>query len=74
MAVFGLLVLPGGDRAFPHAWVRVRTPEGLVDLDPTSLDPVTPATHLPLRCSPTLEGGGELWLRVLFGGARVRRL
>ncbi len=75
--VHGLLVVDGGP-ARPHAWVRVGLGGGgTLDLDPTSLDPVTPETHLPLAL--TEPGGasveaGERWLALLRGEHRVVRL
>ncbi|HYV47197.1 MAG TPA: transglutaminase domain-containing protein [Myxococcaceae bacterium] len=72
--VQGLLVDPGGARAYPHVWVRVRLQSGaLLDLDPTSLDEVTRATHLALAAGASPEDAGALWLEVLRGGHRVVR-
>jgi hypothetical protein len=72
--VQGLLVLPGEDRAFPHVWVRVRLQGGkTLDLDPTSMDDVTPQTHLALAAGGRTEEAGALWLRVLRGGHKVVR-
>ena len=73
----GLLVVDGGP-ARPHAWVRVGLPGGrTVDLDPTSLDDVTPETHLPLAVvepgGASLEAGGR-WLALLRGEHQVVRL
>ncbi|WP_233261667.1 lasso peptide biosynthesis protein [Vitiosangium sp. GDMCC 1.1324] len=74
--VHGLLVVDGGP-ARPHAWVRVGLAGGgTLDLDPTSLDPVTPETHLPLAVAE--PGGssveaGERWLALLRGEHRVVR-
>jgi hypothetical protein len=74
--VHGLLVVDGGP-ARPHAWVRVGLAGGgTLDLDPTSLDAVTPETHLPLA---VVEPGGssveagERWLALLRGEHRVVR-
>jgi hypothetical protein len=74
--VHGLLVVDGGP-ARPHAWVRVGLAGGgLLDLDPTSLDAVTPETHLPLAVVEP-EGAsveaGERWLALLRGEHRVVR-
>ncbi len=74
--VHGLLVVDGGP-ARPHAWVRVALKSGgTLDLDPTSLDPVTPRTHLPLALAdsqgPALEAGAR-WLALLRGAHRVVR-
>jgi len=73
--VQGLLVDPGGARAYPHVWVRVRLQGGaLLDLDPTSLDEVKRATHLALAAGASPEDAGALWLEVLRGGHRVARV
>ncbi|ATB50502.1 lasso peptide biosynthesis protein [Corallococcus macrosporus] len=74
--VHGLLVVDGGP-ARPHAWVRVALAAGgTLDLDPTSLDPVTPRTHLPIALAeaqgPALEAGAR-WLSLLRGAHRVVR-
>lgn len=74
--VHGLLAVDGGP-ARPHAWVRVALKGGgTLDLDPTSLDPVRPDTHLPLALvppeGPALEAG-ERWLSLLRGDFRVVR-
>ncbi|WP_239014556.1 lasso peptide biosynthesis protein [Archangium violaceum] len=74
--VHGLLVVDGGP-ARPHAWVRVGLEGGgTLDLDPTSLDAVTPETHLPLAVAepggPSVEAG-ERWLALLRGEHRVVR-
>jgi hypothetical protein len=74
--VHGLLVVDGGP-ARPHAWVRVALRGGgTLDLDPTSLDPVRPDTHLALALvspeGPALEAG-ERWLSLLRGDWRVVR-
>jgi hypothetical protein len=75
--VQGLLVVDGGP-ARPHAWVRVGLAGGgVVDLDPTSLDPVLPTTHLALAVvepgRPAVEAG-ERWLALLRGEHRVVRV
>ncbi len=74
--VHGLLVVDGGP-ARPHAWVRVGLAgEGMLDLDPTSLDAVTPETHLPLAVvepGGTSVEAGERWLALLRGEHRVVR-
>lgn len=75
--VHGLLVVDGGP-ARPHAWVRVGlVGGGTLDLDPTSLDPVTPETHLALAVAEpgvTPVEAGERWLALLRGEHRVVRL
>jgi hypothetical protein len=75
--VHGLLAVGTGP-ARPHAWVRVGLAGGgTLDLDPTSLEPVTPETHLPLALAEP-EGAaveaGERWLELLRGERRVVRL
>ncbi|NOK17640.1 lasso peptide biosynthesis protein [Corallococcus carmarthensis] len=74
--VHGLLVVDGG-AARPHAWVRVALRGGgTLDLDPTSLDPVRPDTHLALALVPPDGPGleaGERWLSLLRGDWRVVR-
>ncbi len=74
--VHGLLAVDGGP-ARPHAWVRVGLPGGgTLDLDPTSLEPVRPDTHLPLALAGPEESAvevGERWLALLRGGRRVVR-
>lgn len=74
--VHGLLVVDGGP-ARPHAWVRVGLAGGgTLDVDPTSLEAVTPETHLPLALAEP-EGSaveaGERWLALLRGERRVVR-
>jgi len=74
--VHGLLGVDAGP-ARPHAWVRVGLAGGgTLDLDPTSLEPVTPGTHLPLALVAP-EGSavevGERWLALLRGERRVVR-
>jgi hypothetical protein len=74
--VHGLLVVDGGP-ARPHAWVRVALAKGgVLELDPTSLDPVLPETHLPLALvdprGSSLEAG-ERWLELLRGTRRIVR-
>ncbi|MFL5354844.1 transglutaminase domain-containing protein [Archangium sp.] len=74
--VHGLLVVDGGP-ARPHAWVRVGLAGGgTLELDPTSLDDVTPRTHLALAVAepggPSVEAG-ERWLALLRGEHRVVR-
>lgn len=74
--VHGLLVVDGGP-ARPHAWVRVALVSGgVLELDPTSLDPVRPDTHLPLALvdpkGSSLEAG-ERWLELLRGTHRIIR-
>jgi len=75
--VHGLLVVDGGP-ARPHAWVRVGLlGGGTLDLDPTSLDAVTPETHLPLAVVEprgVAFEAGERWLALLRGEHRVVRL
>jgi hypothetical protein len=72
--VQGLLAEPDGARAYPHVWVRVQLRSGaLLDLDPTSLDEVTRATHLALAAGASPKDAGALWLEVLRGGHRVMR-
>ncbi|MBF5046197.1 lasso peptide biosynthesis protein [Simulacricoccus sp. 17bor-14] len=74
--VHGLLALEDG-RAYPHAWVRVGLGGGAtLDLDPTSLDEVTPDTHLPLAlATPGAPArlAGERWLALLAGAHRITR-
>lgn len=75
--VQGLLVVDGGPGR-PHAWVRVGlVGGGTLELDPTSLEPVTPETHLALAVTepggPSVEAG-ERWLALLRGEHRVVRL
>jgi hypothetical protein len=63
--VLGLLA--DGGRAWPHAWVRIRVRDGgALELDPTSLEPVTPQTHLRVE--------GQDYLRLLSGELQVRRM
>lgn len=74
--VHGLLVVDGGP-ARPHAWVRVALAGGgVLELDPTSLDPVRPETHLPLALvdprGSSVEAG-ERWLELLRGTHRIVR-
>ncbi len=74
--VHGLLVVDGG-LGRPHAWVRVAlVGGGTLELDPTSLDPVQPSTHLPLALvdpSGDTREAGERWLELLRGARRVVR-
>ncbi len=72
--VQGLLAVPGEGRAYPHVWVRVRLSGGAsLDLDPTSLDEVRPATHLALAAGASPADSGSIWLQVLRGEHRVER-
>jgi hypothetical protein len=74
--VHGLLVVDGGP-ARPHAWVRVALEGGgVLELDPTSLDPVRPETHLPLALVDprgSSREAGERWLTLLRGTHRIVR-
>jgi hypothetical protein len=74
--VHGLLVVDGGP-ARPHAWVRVALASGgVLELDPTSMDAVSPQTHLPLAlvdpAGSSVEAG-ERWVELLRGTHRVVR-
>ncbi len=75
--VHGLLVEDGEDRAFPHAWIRVRVGwRQTVDLDPTFLMPVKPQTHLPVYAALPSQGdqaAGKVWLDLLAGRYQVTR-
>jgi hypothetical protein len=72
--VFGLLV--DGARAYPHAWVRIALASGkTADLDPTTLEEVSPLTHLALGAASS-EPGPELgtrYLELARGALRVVR-
>jgi hypothetical protein len=74
--VHGLLVVDGGP-ARPHAWVRVALAGGgTLELDPTSLEPVSPHTHLPMAlvdATGSSHEAGERWLELLRGTRRVVR-
>jgi hypothetical protein len=74
--VHGLLAVDGGP-ARPHAWVRVALKGGgMLELDPTSLDPVRPQTHLPLALvdpKGSSHEAGERWLELLRGTHRIVR-
>ena len=66
--VTGLLV--EGDRAYPHAWVRVETEAGPLELDPSSLEPVTPERYVTLfrSADPADDAaGGAPFLDLLAG-------
>jgi hypothetical protein len=72
--VTGLLV--EGDRALPHAWVRVITETGSLELDPSSLEQVTPERYLTLYRSadPADDAaGGKVFLDLLAGRRGVVR-
>jgi hypothetical protein len=72
--VFGLLVDDG--RAYPHAWVRVGVPGGATtDLDPTTLEEVSPHTHLALAAAAGEPGPevGKRYLELANGARRVVR-
>ncbi|MGQ0505682.1 MAG: transglutaminase domain-containing protein [Myxococcaceae bacterium] len=75
--VHGLFVEDGEDRAFPHAWVRVRTGlRSTVDLDPTFAREVTPQTHLPIfaaRPNGDDSAAGKVWLDLLAGRRHLLR-
>lgn len=61
-------VLEDQGRAYPHAWVRVGVPGGKgLDLDPSSLAPVSGLTHL------ALPGQGRDLLELWSGRAKVVR-
>jgi hypothetical protein len=64
--IYGLVAQDG--RAFPHAWVRVRLRSGKpFELDPTSLDTVTPESHLAIGST----GAGNVYVLLLAGQAHV---
>jgi hypothetical protein len=72
--VTGLLV--EGDRALPHAWVRVMTESGPLELDPSSLEPVTPERYVTLfrSADPADDAaGGKAFLDLLAGRRGVVR-
>jgi hypothetical protein len=72
--VTGLLV--EGDRAFPHAWVRVETEGGPLELDPSSLEPVTPERYVTLfrSADPADDAaGGAPFLDLLSGRRGILR-
>lgn len=72
--VTGLLV--EGDRALPHAWVRVETEGGPLELDPSSLEPVTPERYVTLfrSADPADDAaGGAPFLDLLAGRRGVVR-
>jgi len=72
--VTGLLV--EGDRAFPHAWVRVETEVGPLELDPSSLEPVTLERYVTLfrSADPADDAaGGAPFLDLLAGRRGVIR-
>lgn len=72
--VHGLVAEPQERRAWPHVWVRVALAGGgTLDLDPTSLDEVSPHTHLVLVVTGDGEVAGQVWLRLLSGKHRVVR-
>lgn len=73
VVVHGLHV---GDRAYPHAWVRVFVNGRSAELDPTLQQKVTRLTHLPLAEVVTPEDNtraGALWLSLMTGERRVVR-
>ena len=65
--VRGLYAAPGAPRAQAHAWVRVFTSSGPLELDPTLESSVTRVTHLELR------DAGTSYLRLFEGQARLIR-
>ncbi|MEN9800463.1 MAG: hypothetical protein RL653_4160 [Pseudomonadota bacterium] len=72
--VTGLLV--EGDRALPHAWVRVITETGPLELDPSSMEPVTPERYVTLfrSADPADDAaGGKVFLDLLAGRRGVVR-
>lgn len=72
--VTGLLV--EGDRALPHAWVRVVTESGPLELDPSSLEQVTPERYVTLfrSADPADDAaGGKVFLDLLAGRRGVVR-
>lgn len=74
LAVHGLVAEPGEQRAWPHVWVRVMLGGGrMLDLDPTTLDEVTPRTHLPLAATRDEQAAGRVWLELFSGRYRVVR-
>jgi hypothetical protein len=57
--VHGLVAEPGAVRAWPHAWVRVRSANGPLEIDPTLQIPVTSATHLAIARVPFGDESGD---------------
>lgn len=71
--VHGLVANEAGTRVSPHAWVRVATPHGWADVDPTIKEPVTPSTHLELAVDTGNGDVGRAWLRLFSGELRPTR-
>lgn len=69
--VFGVVAEPGADRALPHAWARVTTREGRVDVDPTLMIAVTPRTHAALTTDEV--EAGQRFLDLFAGALKVTR-
>ncbi|MFN0064110.1 MAG: hypothetical protein ACKVPX_16505 [Myxococcaceae bacterium] len=70
--VLGVHAGSGAARAFPHAWVEVRTAKGLLALDPTLLVAVTPQTHLALGGVGDVSVG-ETYMALGSGRSRLGR-
>lgn len=67
--VYGLV--REGSRTYPHAWVRAAlTGSGTLQLDPSSLEEVSPTTHLALGSG---EAAGAAYVDLLSGQRRVVR-
>lgn len=71
--VHGLVADASGTRVSPHAWVRVGTAGGWLDVDPTLKTAVTPSTHLELAVDRGLGDAGRQWLRLFSGELRPTR-
>lgn len=72
--VFGLHV--EGARAFPHAWVRVQTEQGPLELDPTLQETVTSAKYVPLYVSTSEQDdprSGTAYLGFIKGTLKLVR-
>ena len=76
LIVHGLVAERGGDRAFPHVWVRVPVAGSWLELDPSLGVEITPETHVALvavRAGDATGAAGRAWLEFTSSAVRIVR-